>query len=93
MGLALTRLGALATVGQGRGWAGNSGRKRVLRVASGPQPAAAAAAAAAHSQCRTVASVLTCPFAPHLSLPLPPSLLAPPLSPRMTHSDTVLGGG
>lgn len=91
MGLALTRLGALATVGQGSGWAGNSGRKRVLRVASGPQPAAAAAAA--HSQCRTVASVLTCPFALHLSLPLPPSLLAPPLSPRMTHSDTVLGGG
>lgn len=76
----------LATVGQGIGWVGNSGRNRVLRVASGPQPSSVPVLWVARPRCPHLPSAL------YLGPPLPPRLLAPRPSSEMTQDDAVLGG-
>lgn len=75
----------------GQHWVRPSGGKCLLGVAPGAQPSSVAVVAT-HALYYTAAGrVLTCPCALHLGLPLPPGRVAP-LSPEMTHSDTVFCG-
>lgn len=66
------------------GW--GTGRNRVLRVASGPQPSSVPVLWVARPCCPHLPSAL------YLGPPLPPRLLAPLPSSGMTQDDAVLGG-